>query len=222
VSDRPKFLVQVHGRPLARYLLDQLAAAGVRQAVLCTGHLAAQVEETLGDRHGDVRLTYSVEFSPLGTGGALRAALPVLRSENLLVINGDSFCEADLPAMQARHQARAGSATLLLAWAAETGRYGRIELGADGAVLAFEEKGSRAEPGWINAGVYLIRRRMLETIPPNVPVSLEREVFPAWIGRGLYGDAAGGRFLDIGTPETYAQADEFFARRQSPRKDEQP
>ena len=84
-----------------------------------------------------------------------------------------------------------------------------------GAVLAFDEKGSRAGPGWINAGVYFIRRRMLETIPPIIPISLEREVFPAWIGRGLHGYAAGGRFLDIGTPETYAQADEFFARRRA-------
>ena len=222
-SDRPKVLVDVRGRSLATYLLDQLAAAGVAEVVFCTGHLAAQVEAILGNRYGEVRLTYSFESSPLGTGGAVRAALPLLGSENVLVMNGDSFCEADLPAMQTRHEARGGVATILLAMAPDTRRYGRVQVDEEGRLLAFEEKGSRAGPGWINAGVYFIRRRMLETIPPNIPISLEREVFPAWIGQGLYGHTAGGRFLDIGTPESYAEANEFFARLQPvQRKDGQP
>jgi NDP-sugar pyrophosphorylase family protein len=78
-------------------------------------------------------------------------------------------------------------------------------------VLAFEEKGGHVGPGWINAGVYLLQRQILEEIPANRPVSLEREVFPRWIGNGLYGHPVRGKFLDIGTPESFAEAEAFFA-----------
>ena len=79
------------------------------------------------------------------------------------------------------------------------------------ACWGWRKKAHHGGPGWINAGVYLLDRRLLETIPANRAVSLEMEVFPAWIGRGLYGHPAGGRFLDIGTPQSFAEAEAFFA-----------
>jgi NDP-sugar pyrophosphorylase family protein len=79
-------------------------------------------------------------------------------------------------------------------------------------VIGFTEKGAEAGAGWINAGVYLIARSLLQTIPTGRPVSLEQEVFPSWIGQGLYGYAGEGRFWDIGTPESYTNAEEFFSK----------
>jgi NDP-sugar pyrophosphorylase family protein len=211
VGDRPKVLAEVGGRPFLARLLDQLAGAGIGEAVLCTGYLADQVEQTFGDAHGALHLVYCRELSPLGTGGALRAAAPCLRSDPVLVMNGDSFCEADLPALWDRHRATAAEATLVLTRVADTRRYGRVAIDAGGAVVAFEEKGGPGGPGWVNAGICLLSRRVILSIPPSRPVSLEREVFPAWIGRGFYGLPCQGRFLDIGTPETYAAAERFFA-----------
>jgi NDP-sugar pyrophosphorylase family protein len=93
----------------------------------------------------------------------------------------------------------------------DTSRYGRVTIDARGQILKFSEKDSASTPGWINAGIYLLSRTFIQGIPDKGFVSLEREVFPSWIGRGLYGYQCKGRFLDIGTPETYAMAENFFA-----------
>jgi D-glycero-alpha-D-manno-heptose 1-phosphate guanylyltransferase len=210
VSDRPKALAPIRGRPFLAYLLDVLEAAGISQVVLCTGYMAAQVEEAFGPAFGKMRLAYSRETKPLGTGGALRAAVTHVTAESVLVMNGDSFCAFDLPGMAAEHRAREAEATILLTEVPDTRRFGRVRIGDGGRLLAFEEKGAQCGPGWINAGVYLLQRPLLETIPPDRPVSLEGEVFPAWIDRGFYGCTVAGRFLDIGTPESFAEAEAFF------------
>lgn len=211
VADRPKVLAEVGARPFIAYLLDQLSRAGIGHVVLCTGHLGAQVQALLQDRYRDLDLVYSQEPVPLGTAGALRLALPLFNSDPVLVMNGDSYCEADLTAFWAWHHARNASATLLLTAMADAGRYGLVQIDTDGRVLGFAEKREKGQPGWINAGVYLIGRRLIETIPSMRPVSLEQEMFPAWIEHGLYGCRSDGRFVDIGTPDSYAIADEFFA-----------
>jgi NDP-sugar pyrophosphorylase family protein len=211
VGDRQKVVACIRGRPFLTYLLDLLGAAGVRNVVLCTGYLGEQVRSTLGDEYRNLRLRYSKEESPLGTAGALRLALPLLASDPVLVMNGDSFCDADLAALWAWHRERGAAATLFLTEMPDTKRYGRVEVDADGHVTAFAEKGSQSGPGWINAGIYLLRPGLISTIPANRPVSLETEAFPSWIGRGLYGYKGKGRFLDIGTPESYERAEQFFA-----------
>jgi D-glycero-alpha-D-manno-heptose 1-phosphate guanylyltransferase len=210
MADRPKVLAEVGGRPLIFYLLDQLAAAGIQDVVLCTGYLGHQVKEVLGESHGPLRLIYSQESSPLGTGGALRLALPLFLTDQVLILNGDSFCDANLRALALIHRLRTAKATILLVEVSDTGRFGWVEVDAGGAVREFLEKGRKRGPGWINAGIYLIDRSLLQTIPPDQSVSLERESFPAWVGQGLYGFRSNGRFVDIGTPESFALAQDFF------------
>ena len=193
------------------YLLDQLRASGVRYVVLCTGYLDEQVQATFGDAYGSLRVGYSKESSQLGTAGALRLALPLLKSDTVLVMNGDSFCEVDLRSFWAWHQRCGAEATLLLTHVPDTNRYGRVHVDADGAIVSFDEKSGANSPGWINAGIYLLTRALISTIPANGPVSLERDMFPLWISRRLYGYRSKGRFLDIGTPDAYAMAEQFFA-----------
>lgn len=210
IGDQPKVLAEVHGRPFLAYLLDQLSARGVQNVVLCTGHMGGQIQALFGFVYQGLRLVYSQESSPRGTAGALRMALDHLESDSVLVMNGDSFCQADLKAFRAWHSMSQAEATLFLAEANDSKRYGRVDVDADGRVLSFVEKDGHGGPGWINAGIYLFRRRIIETIPANRIVSLEREILPAWIPRGLYVYRGRGRFLDIGTPEAYAQAEQFF------------
>jgi NDP-sugar pyrophosphorylase family protein len=131
-------------------------------------------------------------------------------SDSVLIMNGDSFCEVNLRTFWAWHSERNANATLVLAKILDPTRYGRAHVDADGLVFGFDEKDGKEEPGWINAGIYLINYRLLLTIPRDGTVSLERQMFPAWIGRGLYGYKSEGRFLDIGTPESYAVAEQFF------------
>jgi len=211
VGENPKVLASVRNRPFLAYLLEQIAQANIRHAVLCIGYRGDQVRSVLGDTYAGIRLVYSQESSPLGTAGALRLAMPLLQSDPILVMNGDSLCEADFQAFGAWHLTRTADATLLLTQVPDTRRFGRVQVDEEGRVLAFEEKDGRNTPGWINAGVYLISRRLIQAIPASGAVSLEREVFPARVGRGLYGYRSQGRFLDIGTPDAYAMAEQFFA-----------
>lgn len=210
VGDQPKALAAVAGRPFLTILLEWLAQAGAQRVVLCTGYRGDLVRQELGQRFGPIDLVYSREERPLGTAGALRLAYPLLDSNLVLTLNGDSFCQVDLAAMVQWRAAQAAPALMLLTWAKDAARYGQVELDPDGAVTAFREKQPQGGPGWINAGVYLLERRLLEAIPLGREVSLEREVFPAWVGKTLYGYAGGERFLDIGTPESLAQAQGFF------------
>jgi NDP-sugar pyrophosphorylase family protein len=210
IPDRPKVLAEVAGRPFIVYLLNQLAAAGIQEVVLCTGYLGHQVKEVLGQTHGPLSLIYSQESSPLGTGGALRLALPIFSTDQVLILKGDSFCDANLLALALIHRLRKARATILLIEVSDNGRFSWVKVDAGGAIQEFLEKGGKRGPGWINAGIYLIDRSLLRTIPPNQKVSLEQESFPAWVGQGLYGCRSHGRFVDIGTPESFALAQKFF------------
>ena len=211
VADRPKVLAEVRGRPFLAYLLDQVAAAGIRSVVLCTGYMGERVQAVFGDTYDGLHLVYSQEALPLGTAGALRLALPLFASDPVLVMNGDSFCATDLQALWRWHRAQGAAATLLLNKTVDTRRYGRVQVNTEGRVLSFDEKSANGGAGWMNAGIYVLSHHLLLTIPMNRAVSLEREMFPAWIGQGLYGYCNTGRFLDIGTPEAYATTEQFFA-----------
>jgi len=213
VADRPKVLAGIRGRPFLAFLLDQLADAGLRNAVLCTGYMGHEVRAAFGDSHRGVRLAYSQEPAPLGTGGAIRLAAEQLASPSALVLNGDSYCQLDVGAFWADHCAAGSRATLALVRVDDASRFGQVELDPSHRILRFEEKGARTGAGWINAGMYLIDRQWIEAIPAGRAVSLEREVFPGWIDRGLRGWPGSGPFLDIGTPESYREADRFFAAR---------
>jgi D-glycero-alpha-D-manno-heptose 1-phosphate guanylyltransferase len=211
VADRPKVLAEIHGRPFVSYLLDQLAAVGLRHVVLCTGFRAELVQSTLGPSYRGMELHYSPEETALGTGGALRSCSPLLRSDPVLVLNGDSYCEVDLRQFWSFHHAGNAKASLVLTQVADCSRFGKVCTDAEDRISSFEEKGAVSSPGWINAGIYLLCREWLDKIASNRPISLEREVFPRWTGPEFFAFRGGGRFLDIGTPETYAAAAEFFS-----------
>jgi NDP-sugar pyrophosphorylase family protein len=211
VADRPKALAPVAGRPFITYLLDQLEATSVRRVVLLTGYRGDQVRRELGERYGRLTLAYSPEPSPLGTGGALRAAVPMIDSPTVLALNGDSYCGVDMAAFAAAHHRRGGGASLALTRVGDAGRYGRVKTDRGGRVTAFAEKQAGGGPGWVNAGVYLFERRLLEAAPAGRPASLEREWLPAWVAGGaVFGFRSAAPFLDIGTPESYAAAAAFF------------
>lgn len=217
VADRPKALAPIGGRPFIAYLLEQLEAAGVQRAVLCTGHLGEQVEQTLGKRFGKLQLLYSQESQPLGTAGALARAMAPFNDAHFLAMNGDSYCRFDLPSLFRFHRSRRAAVTILLTPVSDGGRYGQVHRDPDGAIMRFDEKSQETHHGTvlINAGIYLFDRHALQGIASDQPTSLERDIFPKWIGRGLFGHRTVGPFIDIGTPESYGQARTFFAVEQA-------
>lgn len=210
VSDRPKVLAQVAGRPFLACLLDQLADAGVPRAVLCTGYLAGMISDEFGDRYRGIELAYSVEESPLGTGGALAHAACLLEGELLLVLNGDSYCHCPLEEFAARRAQSRARAGMVLARVDDVSRFGAVATGPDSLVRSFAEKGGENGPGWINAGIYLLQKRTLDEIPRGREVSLEREILPALLPGGVYGYHCGGAFIDIGIPDEFKRSQSLF------------
>lgn len=212
-SDPQKVLWPVAGRPFLELVLSTLARRGTRRVVVSTGFLAEEVERHCGDgsRWG-LTIVPSRETTPLGTGGAVRLAARIVRSDPFLVLNGDTFIDADLDALLSAHAARRAAATILLARVDDAARFGSVHLGEDGRVEGFLEKGVGG-PGLVNAGVYVLSRAAVERLPDDTPSSLERDLFPALVGAGLFGLPTETPFLDIGTPESAARASELLGPR---------
>ena len=212
LSDRPKVLAPVGGRPFLAYLLDQMVDAGIRKVVLCTGYLAGQVYSAFGDRYRDLRIWYSEEDRPLGTAGALAQALPLLDSDPVLVLNGDSHCNLDLPAFQQWHEEKKAVGSIALVHQPDASRFGCVSFDANGWILRFGEKKTTGA-GWINAGIYLLSQSLLRSIPQGHAASLEYDIFPNCVGSGLFGFNMGSHFIDIGTPVSYAEAESVLIGR---------
>lgn len=205
-ADRPKALIQVLGQPFLEWLIRGLARDHVRRVVLAVGYMGENIRSVIGIERCGVEIAYSVEKELLGTGGALRLALDKTSSATLLVMNGDSICRYDSGRLVDTHVKNHAKATLWLAPASDEERFGNVAVDEDGRVTAFSEKSSRQGGGWVNAGVYVMARDAIAAIQPQKFVSLEREVFPSLVGRGLYGVTGDGMFVDIGTPESLDEA----------------
>jgi dTDP-glucose pyrophosphorylase len=210
VADRPKVLAPVAGRRFLAYLLDQLADAGLRDVVLCTGYLGDQIRSAFGERWRKLHLAYSQETKALGTGGALRHALDSFPMTEMLVLNGDSYCDVDLRAVIEQHRRRCSNATIVVTEVPDTSRYGAVIVDSSGAISCFAEMRSGG-PGLINVGVYVLDRQFVAAIPPTAEFSLERDCFPRFINKGLIAHRVNGRFFDIGTPESFAAAQSSLA-----------
>jgi NDP-sugar pyrophosphorylase family protein len=213
VSDRPKALAQVAGIPFLDLLFGRLVTEGVRQFVVCTGFGAAAIQNHLGDGAAfGIDLEYSHETSPLGTGGAVRNAMAHLRSDPVLVLNADSWCSYHLQEFLAFHHMTSSRGSIVLAKVEDRDRFGSVSVDPDGRITAFEEKRTERGEGWINAGIYALSLSVIADIPAGRPVSLETEVFPQMIGRGLSGWTGGRDLIDIGTPESFLVAQDVFRR----------
>ena len=209
IGEMPKVLAPVAGKPFLDHLLAWLAGFGARRIVLCLGYRADMVVDHLRrtSTHG-LEIVTSTEPRSLGTAGGLRLAVPELRSDTVLVMNGDTFVDADLRAFVAEHRRKAAAASILTTIVPSMARYGRIEIDDDGRIHRFAEKDARdTGPGPINAGLYLFSRDWLAALASGTAESLERDVFAiAEAGSFRAISAGSAAFIDIGTPESLAAA----------------
>jgi mannose-1-phosphate guanylyltransferase len=214
LGDTPKLLAPIGGRPYLVYLLDWLGRFGAKRVVLGLGHRAKAVVDFL-DRNkssfDDLTVVTVTEPEPLGTAGAIRFARPNLLTDPVLVMNGDSFADADLCAFVAHHRRVRAKATLLCVEVDDASRYGRVELDEVGRIRGFIEK----DPNFhgksaVSAGIYLFSAALLDEIAAGCATSLEHDVFGKAPSDSL--DAFAGRFtfIDIGTPESFKLAERVF------------
>jgi D-glycero-alpha-D-manno-heptose 1-phosphate guanylyltransferase len=168
------------------------------------------IRDAFAERFDGLALAYAVEDRPLGTGGAIRLAARSCTDEHVFVLNGDTFVEVDFAAMRAQHRQAAAVLTVCAVEIDDAFRYGRMRV-ENGRVSGFAEKGA-AGPGLINAGVYLMRRDLLETLALPEVFSLEHDVLSARLGElRPAAFVTHGRFIDIGVPEDYARAQRMFS-----------
>jgi mannose-1-phosphate guanylyltransferase len=208
-STIPKPVVPLVGRPFITYMLEWLAGHGVDDVILSCGFMADGVRAVLGDGSSlGLRLRYLQEPRPLGTGGALKFAEDLL-DERFFMLNGDILTDIDLTEELRQHERTRARATLALMSVEDPSAYGLVRRNPDDSVKEFVEKPGpeRIEMDLVNAGAYVIERSVLDQMAPaGTNISVEREVFPALVGNGLFGYAADGYWLDIGTPERYLEA----------------
>ena len=196
----------ISGTPFLQLLLERLRSQGVDDVVLGTGYMAEKIERYFGDgKRFALRIRYSREHEPRGTGGALKLAEPLI-SDPVLVLNGDSYVEWDLVPVLELFKTKDADLVIVLQAVADVTRYGSVALDQDGRVTQFVEKGVAAGPGLINAGVYLLRKQIVRGLPAGTAISLETEVFPRLLDRRVYGLVCTGLFIDIGIPDDLRRA----------------
>jgi mannose-1-phosphate guanylyltransferase len=203
----PKPVLPLAGRPHVAYVIDWLARHGVEDVIVSCGFLAEGMRKALAELEPGVKIRYAEEPDPRGTAGAIRYAEEML-ADRFFVLNGDVLCDLDLTALIAQHERTGARATIALYPVEDPSGYGLVHRREDGAITEFLEKPEpdQVDTDEINAGAYLLERSVLERIPPERPVSIEREVFPSLIGDGLYGIRLDGYWIDIGTPDRFLEA----------------
>jgi mannose-1-phosphate guanylyltransferase len=203
----PKPVLPLAGRPHVAYVIDWLVRHGVDDVVVSCGHLAEGMRRAVAELEPGVKIRYAGEPDARGTAGAIRFAEDML-GDRFLVLNGDVLCDLDLTALIEQHRRTGARATIALYPVADPTGYGLIHRHDNGEITEFLEKPSpeQIDTDEINAGAYLLERSVLDYIPPDRAVSIEREVFPELIGDGLYGIRLEGYWIDIGTPDRYLEA----------------
>jgi NDP-sugar pyrophosphorylase family protein len=211
LSDRPKSMALISGTPFLQLLLDRLKSEGVDDVILGTGYMAEKIESYFGSGNKlAMRIRYSREHEPLGTGGALKLAEPLV-SDPVLVLNGDSYVEWRLNPMLELFRTKDADIVIVLQAVADITRYGSVAVNQEDRVTEFIEKGARVGPGLINAGIYLLRKQIVCDLPAGTAISLERDVFPRLLDRKVYGLISTGLFIDIGMPEDFKRAQTALA-----------
>jgi D-glycero-alpha-D-manno-heptose 1-phosphate guanylyltransferase len=209
VPDLPKPMAPIAGRPFLEILLSTLARKGFTRVVLSLGFMSDKIIEHFGNSFKGMELLYEVEPLPLGTGGAIRAALARFLSDHVYIFNGDTYLDLEVDALERLWQSK-HNPVIVVREVADTARFGKVEM-RDGQVVAFREKGMSG-PGLINAGCYILPQNLLDDFPSNKPFSIESEFFIESLQRIRFdGFITHGRFIDIGVPDDYALAQTVLA-----------
>jgi len=209
VQDLPKPMAAINGKPFLHYLFLYLTRQHIQEAILCVGYKSNAIESYFGDKYLDVKITYSREEEPLGTGGAIQQAFKQVKSK-AFVLNGDTFFDIELSALM--HFAEEKNADLAIALKPMQGfdRYGAVRTEEDGKISAFDEK-RWVEKGWINGGIYFMDKSVFSDTQCLAKFSFEKEILEQSVAQKMfYGKAFEQYFIDIGIPEDYARSQHDF------------
>lgn len=199
VSDVPKPMAPVNGKPFLEYLLKDLSKKGIKHVILAVGYKKEIIKEYFKNKYEDIEITYSEELVPLGTGGAIKKALKLVKEEDVFIVNGDTFFDVDLKKMKEFHTENKSILTVAVKEMENFDRYGSLIIKKN-KIIEFEEK-KKKDKGKINGGIYLIKKDLLSRMEKE-NFSFEKEVLEdKKIEKHSY--ESEGYFIDIGIPEDY-------------------
>ena len=211
VSDVPKPMAPINGIPFLSFLFHKLIVAGIEHVILSTGYLHETIENCYGDAFESLRISYSREEEPLGTGGAILLGMSKAGTDNVLVLNGDTLFEIDFTRLADYHFQKESLLTVALREKNEVSRYGSVVIDDAGKIITFTEKNQVQGKGLINGGIYLINTNLFLKLNLPIKFSFEKDVMEKFYGQiNFYGLAFNAYFIDIGVPEDYARAQREF------------
>ena len=204
VSDVPKPMAPINGRPFLELLLDYLASFGFDHVVLSTGYMHEKIESHFGDRYHDIRLSHAVETDPLGTGGGMRNALSLCQEDDIVVLNGDTLFRIDYNGLSAFYHSHPTRLAVVLRQVQDTARYGSVSTDCCDRIARFTEKAAAGGFGTINGGIYMLNRSLLEEYPLGLNFSFEKEILQKrYLQEPFFAYVSGAYFIDIGIPDDY-------------------
>lgn len=210
VPDVPKPMADVAGKPFLYYILKILQTQGIKDVYLSVGYKADVIKQYFHHTFHNVQLHYITENEPLGTGGALALTFQHINADNILVVNGDTFLNIDMPSFIQTHQGE--KMTIALKYVTQSNRYGFVSTN-QGYITGFTEKSDILKDGYINAGVYIINKNFyLNNIPSQKIFSFEKDFLEKIYSRyPIKTYEVQNYFIDIGVPDDYIRAQKEFA-----------
>jgi NDP-sugar pyrophosphorylase family protein len=218
IGETAKPMAPINGRPFLELLLRQLKRHGFSRVILGVGYKHETIREYFGEQACGLELVYSIETSPLGTAGALRQAAGYIATDNFLVMNGDSYTDADLSGLLQKH-AGSNAAVTVVVISETRSDAGSVVLDQNGKVKNFAEKRAVPESRYLSAGIYILNKGLVNSVPPGIKISMEEQLFPQWLAEGQDIEAFifEGKCMDIGTPERYRKAQAVLEKVESQR-----
>jgi D-glycero-alpha-D-manno-heptose 1-phosphate guanylyltransferase len=207
IADLPKPMAIINGKPFLHYVFLYLTKQRISKAILAVGYKSMAIESYFGDKYLDVKIEYSLETEPLGTGGGIRKAFSKV-DDIAYVLNGDTFFDVTLQSLYNFHKETAADISLALKPMSNFDRYGTVELAGD-KIIQFNEK-KYTESGLINGGVYILSKKVFGTVGQE-KFSFEKEVLEQHVtNKRICGKVFNDYFIDIGIPEDFSKAQEDF------------
>lgn len=210
VSDRPKPMAEINGRPFLDILIRYAGSYGFRRFILCIGHMGDTIKKYYGDNPDIFEMVFSEETVPLGTAGAVKNAEALIHTDTFLVMNGDSFCQANLSEFTAFHRNNKAKLSIVLVKSENPQDCGTVKVDGRNRIISFNEKVAADVNGLNNGGIYCFEKEVLSLIQCGRSSSLEYDLFPRMVGKECYGYITRESMIDIGTPERYEEAGRRF------------
>ena len=212
ISDLPKPMAPIMNVPFLTYQLNYLKHFGIKKVIFSVGYLSEKIIAHYNQSFENISIEYSIEKNPLGTGGGIRMAMSNLKEDLVLILNGDSFFDLNLEQFYNLHLEQKSDFSLALRYVNNSERYGNIEFNSSNQITSFIEKNQLNQSGYINAGVYILSKKLyLQNTKPNINFSIEKDFFEKQLNQLIIkGFEFKDYFIDIGIPEDYLKAQDDF------------